>query len=221
MLARRLILLYLTKKNFLSSFFYSIFLFTSSSSNSSTAILISSTQLLLYPQSTDLRQHARSPQDGGQPEGPSCEVSRPEHYCESGDHQSRRCICEADDTRSHIESGRRILGSPCSIHLQCLESLMSFRNKHSGNQAKYTMFKTKILPLTYDPDYPQQFLEQVKHLTVCRKGPKVTVQRRQLRRRCWTISERCHCLIIREVSTAAHTASQPKGQRSAPMPLPR
>ncbi|KAI7523076.1 hypothetical protein KC331_g18895 [Hortaea werneckii] len=55
-------------------------------------------------------------------------------------------------------------GSPCDIRLQYLDSLMSFRNKHVGSQANYTMFKMKISSLTYDPKFPEQFLKQVKHL---------------------------------------------------------
>ncbi|KAI6821341.1 hypothetical protein KC340_g12971 [Hortaea werneckii] len=55
-------------------------------------------------------------------------------------------------------------GSPCDIRLQCLDSLMSFRNKHVGFQANCTMFKMKISSLTYDPKFPEQFLKQVKHL---------------------------------------------------------
>ncbi|GAB1743037.1 hypothetical protein NU219Hw_g8733t1 [Hortaea werneckii] len=34
--------------------------------------------------------------------------------------------------------------TPCSFHLRCLGSLMSFQNKHTGSQAKYAKLKMKI-----------------------------------------------------------------------------
>ncbi|KAI6901428.1 hypothetical protein KC318_g7460 [Hortaea werneckii] len=63
-----------------------------------------------------------------------------------------------------LTAEEQFLGSPCDIRLQCLDSLMSFRNKHVGSQAKYTMFKMKTSSLTYDPKFPEQFLKRVKHL---------------------------------------------------------